>query len=190
MGETAPNKPADAWYTSHDQDDNDQYYASNYNKVVFINFHGIESVCNNCHQSFSFKSMLYKHLKATYLPGYLRQSQAPTSLLISLPIQRFKAKLYSISSGLAFKDWSYMIALVTLSPYAMPFQSDSAASYCLNRGCGVTLINKKWLCNHAPDKKILKMAVPLKVRGIGASKHESDKFLSMPIYFLRVDKQK
>lgn len=34
------------------------------------------------------------------------------------------------------------------------------------------------------------MAVSLKVRGIEASKHESDKFVSMPIYILGVNKHK
>ena len=34
------------------------------------------------------------------------------------------------------------------------------------------------------------MAVLLKVRGIGASKHEIDEFVSMPIYFLGVDEHK
>ncbi len=34
------------------------------------------------------------------------------------------------------------------------------------------------------------MAVPLKVRGIGASKHESDEFVLMPIYFLTFDEHK
>ncbi len=34
------------------------------------------------------------------------------------------------------------------------------------------------------------MAVLLKVRGIEASKHESDEFVSMPIHFLEVDEHK
>lgn len=54
----------------------------------------------------------------------------------------------------------------------------------------MTLVDREWLCKHALDEKILKMAVPLKVRGIRASKHESDEFVSMPIYFLGVDEHK
>ncbi len=51
-------------------------------------------------------------------------------------------------------------------------------------------VDREWLYRHAPDKKILKMAVPLKVRSIRASKHESDECVSMPIYFLGVDEHK
>lgn len=54
----------------------------------------------------------------------------------------------------------------------------------------MTLVDKEWLCKHTPDEKILKMAVPLRVHGIGTSKHESDEFVSMAIYFLGVDKHK
>ena len=39
MEETATDKPTDAWYTSHDQDDNHQYYASDYHEEVFVNFY-------------------------------------------------------------------------------------------------------------------------------------------------------
>lgn len=54
-------------------------------------------------------------------------------------------------------------------------------------GCGVTLVDRAWLFEKAPTKKILKMATPLKVRGIGASRHESDEFVSMFFYFPGID---
>lgn len=101
-----------------------------------------------------------------------------------------KAMLDNINSGFAFRDWSYVTALITLSPHAMPLQSDLAILYCLDTSCGVTFVNRKWLYKYAPEENILKMAVFSKVRSIKSSKHESDKFLSMPIYFLRIDKQK
>lgn len=56
--------------------------------------------------------------------------------------------------------------------------------------CSVTLIDKKWLCKHASGEKLLKMAVSLKMRGIGASKHELNEFILMPIYSLGVNKHK
>lgn len=56
--------------------------------------------------------------------------------------------------------------------------------------CGVTLVDKEWLCQHVPDEKILKMLVFLKVRGIRASKHELDKFLLISIDFLGFDEHK
>lgn len=52
------------------------------------------------------------------------------------------------------------------------------------------LVNREWLYKYIPDEKILEMAVPLKLRSIRTSKHESDKFVSMSIYFLEVDKHK
>lgn len=143
MKEAAPDKLADAWYAGHDQDDNNQYYASNYDEEVFINFYGIESVCSNSHQSFPSKSLLHKYLKTTYSPGNLGYSQTPTSSLTSVPVQISKATLDSIGSGLAFRGWSYAIASVILSPHTVQLQSDSAASCCLDTGCGVTLVDRQ-----------------------------------------------
>lgn len=51
-------------------------------------------------------------------------------------------------------------------------------------------VDEKWLCKYALDEIILKIVVLLKVCGIRASKHESNEFVSMPIYFLGVNKYK
>ena len=190
MKEAATDKPADAWYVGHDMNDNDQYYASDYGKEVFVNFHGIESVCSNRHQSFPSRSLLYKHLKGACFLGNLRNPQAPNSSPTSLHVRISKATLDNIGSGLAFRGCSYKTASFTLLLHAMPLQSDLAASCCLDSGYGMTLVDGEWLFRHAPDEKILKRAVPLKVRNIRASKHESDEFVSMPICFLGVNKHK
>ena len=143
MEEAAIDKPADAWYTGHNQDNNDQYYASNYDGEAFVNFHGIESVCSIYHQSFLFRSLLHKHLKAACLPGNLSHSQARTSLPTSLPIQISKSTLDSIGSDLTFRSGIYATASVTFSSHAVLLQSDLVASCCLDTGCGMTLVNRE-----------------------------------------------
>lgn len=54
----------------------------------------------------------------------------------------------------------------------------------------MTLVDREWVCKYIPEKKILKMAVLLKVGDIGAFKYESDEFCLITIYFLGVDKHK
>ncbi len=120
MEEAAIDEPADAWYAGHDQDDNDQYYASDYIEEVLVNFHGIESVCIDCQQSFSSRSLLHKQLEAVCLPDNLMHPQASTWLPTSLPVWISKATFDSIGSGIAFRGWSYSTASVTLSPHAVP----------------------------------------------------------------------
>lgn len=96
----------------------------------------------------------------------------------------------SIGLGLVFRVWSYVTTLVTLFPYVVLLQLDLTTSGYLNTGYNMTFVNKKWLCKHAPDKIILKMAIPLKIYSIRTSKYKFDKLILMPIYFLRVDKHK
>ena len=143
MEEAATDKLVDVWYACHDQDDNDQYYTSDYDEEVFVNFHGIESVCSDCHQFFLYWLLLHTHLKAACLPGNLRHPQVPTLSPTSLHLRISKATLDSIGSGFAFRGWRYATASVALSPHAVPLQSDLAAFCCLDTGCGVTVADKE-----------------------------------------------
>lgn len=72
---------------------------------------------------------------------------------------------------------------MTLAPEHLlqSFNPDSTA--CLDTGCGVTLVDKHWLLKRFPDQKISTMSIPLKVRGIGGSKHEFSKFAALSLYF-------
>lgn len=59
--------------------------------------------------------------------------------------------------------------------------------YCLDIGCDVTLVNHAWFLKKALTKKILKIAILLKVRDIKSSNSKLDKFVSMSLYFLSID---
>lgn len=51
--------------------------------------------------------------------------------------------------------------------------------------CRVTLVDKNWLLRHLSRQKISTISIPLKVRGIRASRHKSEKFVVLFLYFLR-----
>ena len=46
----------------------------------------------------------------------------------------------------------------------------------------MTLVNKDWLLQQLPNQKIKEMSTLLKVRGIGASKHESTQFAELSFF--------
>lgn len=71
---------------------------------------------------------------------------------------------------------------MTLVPQVLPLESDTGVTACLDTGCGVTLVDKDWLLRQLPDQKIKEMSTPLKVRGIGASKHESAQFAELSLF--------
>lgn len=69
----------------------------------------------------------------------------------------------------------------------IPLHTDITSLYFLDTSCGVTLVDCAWLFDKAPTEKILKMAIFLKFRSIGISKHELNKFISMFLYFPDID---
>ena len=85
-------------------------------------------------------------------------------------------------SGLAFRVWNYVTTSITFDPAALPSPTDPDGSVCLDTGCGVTLVDRDWLTKKLPSQKISMIPVPLKVRGIGASKHESGHFALTMLY--------
>lgn len=87
-----------------------------------------------------------------------------------------------MGSGLAFRGWIYATAAVTLVSQVLLLESDPSATACLNTGCGVIFVDKDWLLRQLPDQKQKEMSTPLKVRGIGASKHESAQFAELFLF--------
>lgn len=79
---------------------------------------------------------------------------------------------------------------MTLVPSAIADHATSDKSCCLDTGCGITLIDCSWLNQRLLNQKISKMTVLLKVKEIGSAKHNSDKFVFVPLYFLYRDKSK
>lgn len=79
---------------------------------------------------------------------------------------------------------------MTLVPSAIPDHATPDKLCYLDTSCGVTLVDRSWLIQWLSNQKISKMTVPLKVRGIGSAKHDSNEFVSVSLYFLGRDKSK
>ena len=75
------------------------------------------------------------------------------------------------------------MATVYLMLGKIPLHTDMTLLCCLDTSCEIILMDRAWLFDKAPTKKILKMATLLKVRDIGTLRHESNKFVSMSLYF-------
>ena len=88
--------------------------------------------------------------------------------------------------GFGFRGWNFAMTSVSLlkDTFMDPTSEASATQTgCIDTGCGPTLVDKEWLLENVPDVKIEKMATPLKVRGIGASRHQTDEYVTHPLYF-------
>lgn len=56
-----------------------------------------------------------------------------------------------------------------------------------NSGCGVSLINKEWFYSQLPNEPILKIALPIYVRGILVSRYKTIVYVILPVYLHGVD---
>ena len=174
------NQP-EGFHTTFNADGEDVTYSDKGFDEFVVNFVEIETSCSKCHSSFPSKSKLHKYIKAGCVKEALPSSSTQPSS--SIPVIASTAVYQSFSSGLAFRGWTYATTAITLDSHHLPHNSDPESTACLDTGCGVTLIDKSWLSRHLPGQKISTMFIPLKVRGIGASKHESDEFAALFLYF-------
>ena len=79
--------------------------------------------------------------------------------------------------GLGFRQWHYVTASAKLSPTA------DLASICLDSGCTITLVDRAFLFKHYPNAQILRIVLPLTVRGIGNERHRTSEYINLDIYF-------
>ena len=164
------------------QDDTDygnqtDYTEENYyDESQFAGFVGIEANCNNCSEWFPSKTRLHKHLRAgckpTSEPSIVSESTSNTCL----PVIESTAPSTDLGSGFAFRGWNFAEVNVKISPNA------DTTAVCLDTGCGVTLIDRQWLADLLPDLAIKRMSSPLRVRGVGTSKHETNEFAIVPVF--------
>ena len=102
---------------------------------------------------------------------------------------RSAVKLSAPGSGLAFRSWSYATTLITFDPAILPAISNPNLLVCLDTGCGVSLVDKAWLAKKHLSHKINTMPVSLKVKGIGAFRHESGEFALTTLYMPDLDRE-
>ena len=147
-------------------------------------------MCDRCLASFQSRSALHRHIKsrcnALEKITVAETGSDPTS---PRPVLCSAAKLSAPGSGLAFRGWSHATTSITFDPALLPAISDPDTSVCLDTGCGVSLVDKTWLAKKHPSQKISTMPVPLKVRGIGASRHESNEFALTALYIPGLDRE-
>ena len=98
---------------------------------------------------------------------------------VSIPrIIESTASTKDVGNGFTFRSWTYAIIPVKLDV------TGAAEDVYTDTGCGVTLIDRAWLFSLLPDVSISKMATPLKVRGVGSSRHKTSEYVTIPIYLL------
>ncbi len=88
-----------------------------------------------------------------------------------------------IGTGYGFRKHHYLKDKIALS------LSSSINLVCFDTSCLVILYDIAFFSTQAPNTSIRKMAVPITVRGLGASKHATDQYVIVDIYIPAKDGQ-
>ena len=78
--------------------------------------------------------------------------------------------------GYGFRGWRYASCRVALT------KTGKLQSACIDSGCTISLIDRKFLKANAPDAKIMKMNSLMTVKGLGSVIHQADKFVIIDLY--------
>lgn len=86
-----------------------------------------------------------------------------------------------LGTSFGFRSWSCASFLVSLFTDCHSNNETLDFSGCLDTSYRVTLIDKAWLNKQLPGQHIQNMAISLKMRGFGLSKHKINKYVTIPL---------
>ena len=212
-GHEENNDFSDTFFAGEDEHGN-EYYNVQEPPVIdepFAGFVGIETYCRKCNDSFSSKTKLHKHLRAgcnaknqSENTGNQSETSSNHAAVLAISVSEKESESEKISAesensdrpkivnssasgnelgnGLAFRGWTYAMIRASLDP------EKDGDLVCADTGCGVSLVDRIWRAEQAPNATISKMASPLKVRGVGSSSHETLEYITHNICIPARDK--
>ena len=109
--------------------------------------------------------------------GSLSEDFKPNASQHSMQIVSSTAPASQAPPGYAFRGRRYAQVLLKLgSP------QNEAKTVCVDTGCGMSLIDRKFLKEFAPTASISIMPTPMTVRGIGDKQHNANQFATLDFY--------
>ena len=131
-------------------------------------------VCRRCQAEFKSNNLLHKHIRAwNCVP---KASATPTAFNGSVEIVPSTVPITDLGTGFGFRNYHFLTLFVALSAIAV------AISVCMDSGCSVTLIDRAFLLEQAPNIHIRTMASPISVRGIGSNHHSTKEYVLLEMY--------
>ena len=133
--------------------------------------------CNRCQIGFPSNNKLHQHIRSRTCARLQRKTQRVISENTSEepPIIESTAA-NSDKPGFNFRSWHYATIQASLT------KKGASHDLCINSGCTLSLIDKNFLLNQAPNAEIRPMASPLTVKGIGNRKHAAEEYAVIDLY--------
>ena len=141
-------------------------------------------VCRRCHKEFKSNNLLHKHVRARdCVPAKDCNPKPSANALFSaaayhgeVEIIPSTASIKDLGTGFGFRNYHFLTLFIALTALGV------AVSVCIDTGCSVTLIDRTFLLEQAPDIHIRTMASPISVRGIGSNHHSTNQYVLLEMY--------
>ena len=133
--------------------------------------------CRKCQRSFESKNKLHKHLQVGYKFNKGSKTIKPRNdQAISKDEIVESDATEDMTGGYGFRGWQYVTAMVRLRPNA------ATESVCIDIGCTMSIIDREFLRQQAPEVTIQQMGSPITVRGVAQGTHSCKEHVQLDIY--------
>ena len=132
-------------------------------------------MCRRCQAEFKSNNLLHKHVRARTCVEKPSAGE-PTAFNGTVEIIPSTVPITDLGTGFGFRNYHFLTLFVALSAVAV------AISVCMDSGCSVTLIDRAFLLEQAPNAHIRTMASPISVRGIGTNHHSTKEYVLLEMF--------
>ena len=131
--------------------------------------------CTNCQAEFASNNKLHRHLKEKAC-----RKRVEFKLPIPTPPELVSlikpTALKTIAPGYAFRGYRYATVSASFSP------EGKQHAICVDTGCTMSLVDRKFLNENVPDAQIHQSVEPIQVTGIGSTKHQACSWATILIH--------
>ena len=167
-------------YCAGDQDDHHQDPPTG--DHLEVDAHYVATVkdikCRHCRAKYPSNNALHRHLRSgCSAPEEIAANNTSPNISGHVVGRKITSDATDLrSNGYGFRGWHYVTALIALSTNATP------TDLCLDTGCTMTLIDRKFLHEQTPNTRIKYLDSTIAVRGVGAGKHHTNEFAVVNLY--------
>ena len=158
-----------------DSDDGDNEVDAHFTTPTVKMLH----TCRQCSSEFESNNKLHTHIcDGTCKPNHQNNADTYTGYALEgePEVVRSTAKECP-GNGLEFRNWHYATTKARFTRGKTAY-----SDVCIDTGCGITLIDRKFLKSKLPNLKIRKMKKDLWVRGIGSNRYSTMEYVVMDFY--------
>ena len=162
-----------------------EFSHDSYSSIFFIGISKVDKLkrtCQQCENKFYFNNKLHKHTRNQHnrknnkFKSIELAAEIVLTVVDNLSIIRSTATVSQQSSNYAFKTWQYVTVMIKLDQLLIVIK------VCLNIGCIMSIINRKFLLKQLSNCKIHSVSFLIIVRDIEVTQHSFSNYIKLKLW--------